>query len=194
MRASWFLCVCLLAGCSYKPYSEDPVALYVPYVTGDSRGQFTDRLIRTLSTAGHFMITSKDLAELTLYASIISNEQHPIGYMRHRQDTTGRVKNNLIATESRRSLSVEITLKRGEEVVFGPAQIKASTEYDYVDSDSLYDLTFINAQGQREKVIKFSLGQLDSIEGAQDDALTPLYDALAKKISDGLIMVKPEGV
>jgi hypothetical protein len=46
----------------------------------------------------------------------------------------------------------------------------------------LKELSFINPQGKREKVMTFSLGQLDSIEGAQDAAVTPIYEQLAQRI------------
>jgi hypothetical protein len=50
----------------------------------------------------------------------------------------------------------------------------------------LKTVSFINEKGKREKTIGFSLGQLDSIEGAQDAALTPIYCQLAQKIAQAL--------
>ncbi len=193
MRVKIFLVVVFLSSCGYSPphdLTSESIAIHVPYVIGDSQGQFTDKLIRALCVSGQFDVVEERLADFVLRASIVSNEQASIGYMRHREDTTGKVKKNLITTESRRTLGTEVTLLRGhsEEVVFGPYLVKSSTEYDYVDSDSIHDLTFINSQGKREKVITFSLGQLDSIEGAQDDALFPLYESLARKVVDGLLV------
>ena len=85
--------------------------------------------------------------------------------------------------ENRRSLTAQVILTRGdEEVVVGPLNITSSAEYDFIDVNSLKTVSFINDQGKREKTISFSLGQLDSVEGAQDAARSPLYRQLAQKI------------
>jgi hypothetical protein len=49
--------------------------------------------------------------------------------------------------------------------------------------NTLKELAFHDAQGKRKKTINFSLGQLDSVEGAQDAVLTPIYRQLAQKIA-----------
>ena len=93
-----------------------------------------------------------------------------------------------MAEENRRTLTAQVSLVDTitEEVIVGPVNVKASTDYDYIDVNSLKTVSFINEQGKREKTITFSLGQLDSIEGAQDAALTPIYRQLAQKITQVL--------
>jgi hypothetical protein len=49
------------------------------------------------------------------------------------------------------------------------------------------DLSFVDPHHQLLSINTFSLGQLDSVEGAQDDVLTPLYRCLAQKIVDGIL-------
>ena len=90
-----------------------------------------------------------------------------------------------MAEENRRTLTAQVTLTdtSTEKVVIGPVNITTSTDFDYIDVNSLKEVSFINAHGNREKTISFSLGQLDSIEGAQDAALTPIYRQLAQNIA-----------
>lgn len=72
--------------------------------------------------------------------------------------------------------------------VIGPQTIKAFADYDYVDSNSLQDLSFIDpSTGTRVTSIAFSLGQLDSVGSAGEDALHPIYRQLAQKIVEGMV-------
>jgi hypothetical protein len=65
--------------------------------------------------------------------------------------------------------------------------IKAFADYDYVDSNSIRDLTFRSGHHQHEKTLDFSLGQLDSLDGAHQDASAPIFRLAAQKIVDGLL-------
>jgi hypothetical protein len=65
--------------------------------------------------------------------------------------------------------------------------VKGLSEYDYVDSNSILDLTFSNPTGKPETVLDFSLGQLDSIEGAHDDSAIDSYRHLTLQIVEGLL-------
>lgn len=90
-------------------------------------------------------------------------------------------------------MSIEITMIDAfdEKILMGPVTISANSEYDYIDVGSVRDLTFINSKGQRETVLSFSQGQLDSSEGAQDATLEPLYRHLAKKAVEIILMQLP---
>ena len=94
-----------------------------------------------------------------------------------------------MGTENREIITVEVKLidTYTQEIILGPEVISASADYDYVDSNSIRDLTFIQPNGHPTTIIDFSLGQLDSIEGAHDDAQTPIFRKLAQRIADGLI-------
>ena len=65
--------------------------------------------------------------------------------------------------------------------------IKADATYDYFDQNSLRDLTFIDLQGDVQTSVAFSLGQLDSVGTAGEDAIYPIYRILAQKIVEGII-------
>lgn len=185
----------LLASCGYRfdgpRYSSERPTISIPYVEGDLGGQLTDELIRQIAASGFFEYR-KEGGQLLLKVKVLSNNFQKIGYRFDRDDTTGHLRKNLFAAEERDTMAVEVTLMRAysDEVLVGPATVQASAEYDYVDSSSLQDLSFINSFGKRVTVINFSLGQLDTVEGAEDDAATPLFKHLAQKIVDGIIHVQ----
>ena len=185
----FFLCV--LCGCGYHckgSYSDTSVS--VPYVKGDSEGALTSQIIRQLSSSGQFQYSPSE-GILILQVAIVSDKNEKIDYRYGRDNTTGDLTDHLYPTENRRTLSAEVVLlyAGSEEILFGPEIITAITEYDYVDVGSARDLSFVDPQGRRQIVLDFSQGQLDSIEGAQDDSLTPLYRKLAENIVAALTVI-----
>jgi hypothetical protein len=159
----------------------------VPYVQGDSDGSLTNELIRALAASGTFECVRQG-GRYVLKVAVTADSSQRIGSRYDREDPSGKLKKNLIPTESRRTLTAEVSLidAATDEILVGPAVVEACAEYDYVDSSSITDLSFVDPGGGRRTVINFSLGQLDSIEGAQDDASAPLYRRLAQKIVDSL--------
>ncbi len=167
---------------------EGGVSLTIPYVQGDTDGMLTDALTRQCAESGLFECVQNG-GEYILCVRMIGDTNHRIGYRYDRNDQTGQIKKNLIPVEYRRSVLAEVTLIRSstDEVIFGPEAIFADGEFDSVNPSVLDDLTFINPLGFREKVIQFSLGQLDSEEGGTDNVRIPLYRQLAQSIVDGII-------
>ena len=165
------------------------VTISVPYIKGDPDGHLGRELLRALSSSGQFDCIQTD-GTLTLEAAIIAEGDDRIGYRFDRDPTTGALRDNIIGTENRFTLSAEVKLidAHSNEILIGPQVVKAYADYDYVDSNSIRDLTFFTPSGVPEKVLDFSLGQLDSIEGAHDDSFTVVYRHLAQKIVDGLIV------
>ena len=183
----------LFTSCGYRFNAGDSLyhgkTISVPYVKGDTTdGQLTIALIQALGDSGEFTYVHAG-GNLILKVSIIHDEKEKIGYRYDRHAISGKLEKNLVPTEGRRVIKAEVSLLDGvsEQTMMGPVIVFASAEYDYVDSDNLHDLSFITEQGFRETVLNFSLGQLDSIEGAEDNALDPLYRRLAQKIVDGLV-------
>lgn len=175
----------MLTGCGYHASTpEDKTTLSVPYVEGDSQGQFTAELIRQMVNSDLYDFVKQD-GELTLCVSLVDDKNDIIGFQYDMTEKKGKIERNLMPQENRRSLTAQVKIVRSgtDDVVVGPFNISASTDYDYIDVNTLKQVSFINAHGKREKTISFSLGQLDSIEGAQDAALTPLYHRLAQKIA-----------
>lgn len=174
----------VLTGCGYRfQNSEDQTTLSIPYVTGDQEGQLTSELIRQFSCSGDYAYVRDHGAQL-LKVSLVGNDSESIGYRYDRNQSTGAVQTNLLPTEKRRTVTAEVTLLDAgtEEILVGPYLISASTDFDFTDVNSIQSLAFMTPNGEKEKVLNYSLGQVDSVEGAQDDAVTPLYRSLAQKI------------
>lgn len=141
-------------------------------------------MISELNRTGLYEYVSSN-GEVELKVALVGHSDEIIGFRYDRTEKKGRIELNLMATENRSHVAAEVSLFRASEdqPILGPIVVTASAEYDYIDVNSLRELAFTNSQGKREKVIDFSQGQLDSIEGAHDNALAPTYDALAKKIA-----------
>jgi hypothetical protein len=188
--------VTLVTGCNYRFEGKQSsvfsgTTISVPYIKGDFKGMLTDEVIRQLAASGQFTPVQSDGA-LLLKVTILSNSNQKIGYRHHRDDTTGRIRKRLMPTEDRCTITAEVMLfdEITDTLLIGPEVVSASGEYDYVDPDSIRELAFIDAQGRERVVLDFSLGQLDSIEGAQDDVAAPVFRALAQKIIDGILNQK----
>lgn len=174
---------------SFPSDPKKPRTVSVPYVVGDTGGVFADALIQALSATGRFLYMQEG-GDLTLQVAILSNSSDKIGYQYDRKGRRGKREKNLVSTEGRQNLTAQVTLVDSitQDVLFGPDAVTAYADFDYVDYDSISDLSFINTQGMRQSSISFSLGQLDSIEGAQGDVTLLLYRELANKIVQGLLL------
>ncbi len=191
-----FFSLLVLAGCGGYHFDgaeseAGTVTISVPYIKGDLEGHLNTELIRALSITGVFDCV-QDGGELRLDAQITSDGDDRIGYRFDRDPQSGELRDNIVGTENRRTLIATVTLidNATQAAVLGPQQVKAHSDYDYVDSNSIRDLTFVTKEGVPEKVLDFSLGQLDSVEGAHDDASTLIYRRLAEKIVNGLLVLR----
>jgi hypothetical protein len=171
--------------CGYHTAAaEDKTSISIPYVEGDAQGQLTAEIIRQLSNSDLYDFVKQE-GDLILKVALAGDKSEIVGFQYDLTSKKGKIERNLMAQENRRILSAKVTLINAatEEIVMGPLDISTTTDYDYIDVNSLKEVSFINPHGKREKTINLSLGQLDSIEGAQDAALTPGYRQLAQKIA-----------
>lgn len=190
MKIPFSLCISfILFGCGYRYDSGEQIAVSVPYVVGDFEGELTDAIIAALSQTANFRYTTGS-GDWILKATIKGVKNDRIGFRRDRRDKSGKQERNVIGTENRKSISVEVSIVNATtgKLILGPQVIKADAAYDYDDPNSLQDVSFINpATGTRTTSIAFSLGQLDSVGSAGEDATYPIYKLLAQKIVDGMI-------
>lgn len=183
LRISVFLFLC---SCGYQwTPKEDRFTVSVPFVAGDEDGALTQELIWALSRSGLAKVKSDD-ANYRLEVQIVEAKNDTVGFRRDKQIVKGKTGKNLLACEGRKTVGVEVTVfkKESEAPALGPFRVTADADYDYVDGDSIQDLTFTDSQGQFITVLPFSLGQLESTESAQEAATKPLYRNLAQKIVD----------
>ena len=183
--SSFFFTLFILSSCGYRFSDEfsskSRPTLTIPYVEEDESGFLTDELVKAFTYSGLFDLVSSG-GEYRLEVAVVGSTVDTIGYRINPQKVDGEVRKNLLATEGRNTITLESTLYRGKECLYGPCQISSDTEFDYVDGDSIQDLTFTNSKGRLVTVLPFSFGQLEPKESAQEAALTPLYRNLSQKI------------
>lgn len=173
----------LFSSCGYQCWDEGLArAISIPYVVGDEDGAFTSELIRQFSSHSSIQV-AKD-SPYRLDVKIVQDGVEPIGYRRDPQKIRGKIRKNLVENEARKTIGVDVAIYDHNQTapVFGPLHLVQDVDYDYVDADSLQDLQFQNASGQKFNVLPFSLGQLESSEAAQEAAVRPLYQKLSQKI------------
>jgi hypothetical protein len=194
VRRCWIVPLLFLLGCGYhfegSQPQEEVVSVSIPYIKGDREGLLGAELVKALSASGLFDYDQSS-AEFTLQVAIIADGDDRIGFRFDRDATTGKLRDNIIGTENRRSVSAQVTVINAhtQEVVLATQVVSAIADYDYVDSNSIRDLTFIEPNGTPQKVLDFSLGQLDSVEGGHDDSSFLIYRLLAQKIVEGLLLL-----
>lgn len=183
-----YLFLITLVGCSYHFDGGERIAVSVPYVSGDFEGELTDALVWAISRTPQLRYTHGE-GDWTLKAKILGEDNERIGYRYDRDKVSGERRDNLVGIENRKTITVEVTLVSNATgcPIIGPQVVKADTAYDYFDHNSLQDLSFINFDGERDTSIAFSLGQLDSVGAAGEDAIYPLYRLLAQKIVEGIL-------
>lgn len=191
-RSSLFF---ILYSCGYHagvgPAPIDTVS--IPFISGDEYGSLTTELIRQLSSSGGLLYRN-DGGHYLLKVKILSVNNNVIGFRRDRERTDESLKENLRPAEGRQTIVVEASLLESstDNVLWGPKTVTTDVDYDYVDPDSLQDLSFIDSTGARRTVLNFSLGQLEPIDSAQEAALKPLYRKIARKVVD-LVIFEWEG-
>ena len=185
------MCSLLLSGCGYRT-DEGEISSHFPtisisYFSGDQDGTLTDTVIKGLSTSGEFEYATSGGA-LLLEGVVISDSSEHIGYQYDRHPTSGVRINRLVPNEGRREIKVRISLidSHSQKVLYGPFDVSATSDYDFVDSDSLQDTSFIGNAGARQSVLFFSLGQLDSAQGSHATSRIPIHERLAVKIVEGI--------
>jgi hypothetical protein len=185
-----YLFILLLASCGYHA-TQDLGTISIPYVEGDEEGILTAELVRHFSHSGTYTYAQKG-GDVLLQVKLVDKQNNRIGFRYDRNGKSGAIQQNLLPTENRRSAIAEVSLidPSTGETILGPERVSASTEYDYVDVNSLRDLSFIDSSGHRQTVLNFSEGQVDSIEGGHDDAARPLYRHLAEKIASAVSQAK----
>lgn len=175
-----FLFLLFLSSC-YHLGEKSAVTLAFPTVTDDIEGALQSQLIKVASSSA---LRCQNGGAYELAVHLISDNNERTGF---RYDKKGTVQNNrLVAVEARRTITAEMTVRQAGKIVFGPKKISADSDYDHIDSNSLSDMLFTNSASVQQTSLRFSSGQLDSLESAHEAALNPLMHKLACKIIDEL--------
>ena len=166
---------------------SDSRTISVSYLTGDDKGLLTDAVIKALSLSGSFKYVCNN-GDYTLKGEVIESKIQQTGYEYDKTITTGERINRLIPNEGRAEKAALISLidTSSGKTVYGPFSVKASSDFDFVNTDSVQSTSFLDVAGNRQSVLFFSLGQLDSEEGAQDISSEAVNKNLSKKIAEGV--------
>ena len=101
--------------------------------------------------------------------------------------TGGEVK-RLYPDEGRKTITALVTLQdfKTKQPLIKPFRVTSQTSYDFVNPVAKKDIEFIDLNGIKKSTLQYSLGQLDSEEGARGEASNLLYQDLAFKIAEVL--------
>lgn len=100
-----FSLVLFLNSCGYHFDGTSPITISVPYVIGDQEGQLTDALIYAISRSPDFRFT-KGPSDWTVKAKIKNSFNERIGFRYDRDPRSGKLRDNVIGTENRRTITV----------------------------------------------------------------------------------------
>lgn len=192
MRAALSLFLFLTA-CGYRLVQEEDSSITIPYIKGDVDGKLTSALAYSISSNTPYQYQVSD-GRYQLLGEILSTDYEKVGFRYDRDETTGNRINRLTQVEERKELALRVELidTLTGETLLGPEVIISSSDYDYVDSDSIRDLSLSSATGRPISVLQFSMGQLGAFEDARSEALTTIYDKLARKVSSAILIQTPD--
>lgn len=150
--------------------------LSIPYIEGDLDGDLTNILIQKITDLGYFTPVS-GISDFIIQARVRSDRVDVIGFQ---FDPKYIEDKRVIANENRRYIELEFSILSGRtrEKLFGPYFIKESIDYDFLD-----DYLCENSIQKQQSPLSFSLGQLDSREGAFSSCTTPLFHKVTDRIS-----------
>lgn len=171
------LIVVTLTACGYRWGRGEILERYstvcVPYAAGDEKGLFTAALVRAITTRGSLRYSSSG-ADLTLKVCLFAPDDTNIGFIYAPDRKDGGISKVITANEARLTMKAQVSLidRRSGACLLGPLEICSYLDYDFES-----DLDNVNDN-------RFSLGQFEMHNMAQDAAFHPLYTLLAEKIVD----------
>lgn len=185
------LLMMLLSGCGYSVQGsssqQNRALVSIPLIKEDEDGLLRNCLARAISQTGKYKYTSgESTADIVIK---FENEYvDTIGYEWDVNAATGVELNRLYPDEGRKSIVLLVSLcdSKTKDLLIEPFKVSAMASYDFVNPVALKDIEFTDKQGERQTTLQFSLGQLDSEEGARSASNLTLYQDLAKKIAEGL--------
>ena len=181
------------SGCGYSSpqnqFDNQVAVVSVPLIRGDESGDLRDSLAKELSELSGYRYSSDSDARYRLDVKILGDTKETIGYVWDEAPITGAFIKRLYPNEGRRKLTVSISLYDTvkKKIVISPFDVEGFSEYDFVNPTALNVVEFIDLAGNVESVLQFSLGQLDSEEGARLESFQPLSQTLASQVAQALI-------
>lgn len=181
----------LLIGCGYcKPTNQlgdDVAVLAVPLIRGDEDGLLRSDLAKEIAHSSGYSYSSSD-ARYRLDVTINSDSKETIGYVWDEEPITGAFIKRLYPNESRRKVKTTVSLYDllEKKTVIAPFIVEGFADYDFVNPTALKNIEFKDGMDEDHSVLQYSLGQLDSEEGARLESFQPLSASLATQIMEAL--------
>jgi hypothetical protein len=185
------LALVLLCGCGYRAQGSSgdlsKTLVSIPLIREDEDGVLRNALATAISATGKYRYSSNE-APCELLVHFENAFTDTIGYEWDVNAATGSEVRRLQAAEGRKTVVALVTLidKKTKENRCNPFKVSAQVNYDFVNSVAKKDLEFQDLLGKDQTTLQYSLGQLDSEEGARGESIRPLYQELAMKIADVL--------
>lgn len=182
-----------LSSCRYKSAglklgNDSIVEMTIPVIKKDPNGALRNALARQIaSNRSLYYKTSK--AKYELRVSVVEDKDSVICYMWDRNPSNNERLDVFYNTEGKKEViaKTELVNAKSGEVVVGPYYLNASVIFDFVNPTVASTLSFQEPIGTEVSALQYSLGQLDSEEGAKEEAYNPAFNLLAEKIVSALI-------
>ncbi len=185
---SLMLIAALCSSCKYQSSKVDlngdsVIETSIPTIKKDPNGYFRNYLAREIAYANG-LYYKEDNAKYKLLVTVTEDTKSKITYMWDRDPVTNTNLGVFYPIEDSRECIAKVELVDGKtgKAVIPAFFVKASADYDYVNPTVRQAVEFSTPSDGNQSVLQYSLGQLDSLEGADKESFNPIYNKLAKKI------------
>lgn len=182
-----FLCAaCCGYQCTSCPVqSTAAMRIAVPLIRGDDSGDLRNALARAVASVPGIVYSSSPDAPYHLQVKIISDANEKIGYVWDEEPLTGAWIKRLYPNEGRRKVKISVALRemKTKKALIEPFELNGWADYDFVNPTALKMIEFTDEAGDQQSVLQYSLGQLDSEEGARSEAYSPIARTLADEVA-----------
>ena len=182
-----------LSACRYKEAAlringDTVIATSIPVIKKDPDGILRNYLAREMATSGSIYYRDSG-ARYALKVKIDKDDNSKISFMWDRDPVTNENLKVYYPSEGMREVVAKVELVEigTGKAVMEPFFISATADYDFVNPTVRESVQFRDALGGEESILQYSLGQLDSEEGAKGASYNPVYKRLAKKIVSRLL-------
>lgn len=194
------LLLLLCSSCRYKNAAlaigdDKLIEMSIPVIKKDPNGILRNALAREISF-NKSLYYKTEKAKYNLNVSIEEDKDSIICFMWDRNPKTNKGLNVFYNTEGMKEVVAKIELvdANTKDVVIGPVFLRQRSIYDFVNPTVAETLSFEGIAGNEISALQYSLGQLDSEEGAKEATYIPTYQNLAKKIVTCLIRTRKKSI
>ncbi len=182
------LLVLLCSSCNYGIAKLDidgasVIETTIPVIKKDPRGILRNQIAREMSFTNSIQYKDRK-AKYKLLVTITEDATSKITFMWDRNPKTNADLEVFYPTEAQREMvaKVELVDAKSGVAVIEPFFLKADSIYDFVNPTVPGTLEFNDPFVGDVSILQYSLGQLDSEEGAEIESYEPAFEMLAKKI------------